>query len=146
MAKSETSAQLQELIEARAAAIRAKDVARALSVYTPDVVNFDLPPPLRFIGAEALDPKGLGGWFETWVGPIGLEHRDFQVFADGELAFAHGLVRLHGKRTGGETTDVWVRQTFGFHRVAGAWKIAHEHTSVPFYMDGSYRAAVDLKP
>jgi ketosteroid isomerase-like protein len=28
----------------------------------------------------------------------------------------------------------------------GAWKIAHEHTSVPFYMDGSFRAAIDLKP
>jgi ketosteroid isomerase-like protein len=62
MAKSETSGQIQALIEARAAAIRAKDVARALSVYTPGVVNFDLPPPLRFVGAEALDPKGLGGW------------------------------------------------------------------------------------
>jgi len=24
--------------------------------------------------------------------------------------------------------------------------VTHEHVSVPFYMDGSYRAAVDLKP
>jgi hypothetical protein len=24
--------------------------------------------------------------------------------------------------------------------------ITHEHVSVPFYMDGSYWAAVDLKP
>jgi hypothetical protein len=24
--------------------------------------------------------------------------------------------------------------------------VTHEHMSVPFYMDGSYRAAVDLKP
>jgi PhnB protein len=30
--------------------------------------------------------------------------------------------------------------------VRGAWKIVHEHSSTPFYMDGSYRAAVDLKP
>ena len=30
--------------------------------------------------------------------------------------------------------------------LAGTWKIAHEHTSVPFYMDGSFRAAVDLEP
>ena len=26
------------------------------------------------------------------------------------------------------------------------WKIMHEHSSVPFYMDGSFKAAVDLKP
>ena len=24
--------------------------------------------------------------------------------------------------------------------------IVHEHESVPFYMDGSFRAAIDLKP
>jgi ketosteroid isomerase-like protein len=28
----------------------------------------------------------------------------------------------------------------------GEWRIVHDHSSVPFYMDGSYRAAVDLKP
>jgi ketosteroid isomerase-like protein len=39
-----------------------------------------------------------------------------------------------------------VRQTLGFRKVAGTWKIAHEHTSVPFYMDGSDTAAVDLEP
>jgi PhnB protein len=39
-----------------------------------------------------------------------------------------------------------VRQTFGLRKLAGAWKIAHDHMSVPFYMDGSYKAAIDLKP
>jgi hypothetical protein len=24
--------------------------------------------------------------------------------------------------------------------------VTHEHVSVPFYMDGTYRTAVDLKP
>jgi hypothetical protein len=28
----------------------------------------------------------------------------------------------------------------------GTWKIVHEHTSVPFHMDGSFRAATDLTP
>ncbi|WP_446719495.1 hypothetical protein [Inquilinus sp. OTU3971] len=31
-------------------------------------------------------------------------------------------------------------------RAADGWVIVHEHESVPFYMDGSLRAAVDLKP
>jgi ketosteroid isomerase-like protein len=144
--QSTDTALIRSLLDARAAAIRAKDVRRALAVYTPDLVNFDLPPPLRFVGPEALDPKGLGGWFETWIGPIGVEYRDVDIFADGDIGFAHALLHLGGKRTSGEVTDIWVRQTFGFRRVNGAWKIAHEHTSVPFHMDGSYRAAVDLKP
>lgn len=28
----------------------------------------------------------------------------------------------------------------------GKWLIVHGHTSVPFAMDGSFRAQVDLKP
>ena len=27
-----------------------------------------------------------------------------------------------------------------------SWKITDDHASVPFYMDGSFKAAVDLKP
>ncbi len=32
-----------------------------------------------------------------------------------------------------------MRATLYLHRDAGAWKIVHEHTSVTFYMDGSFR-------
>jgi PhnB protein len=53
---------------------------------------------------------------------------------------------MTGKKVGGETVDVWVRCTGGFRRDGDAWQIAHQHTSVPFYMDGSFKAAVDLKP
>lgn len=30
--------------------------------------------------------------------------------------------------------------------LGGGWKIAHGHSSVPFAMDGSFRALLDLKP
>jgi ketosteroid isomerase-like protein len=39
-----------------------------------------------------------------------------------------------------------VRATIGFAKKDGGWKVTHEHFSVPFYMDGSDKAAVDLKP
>jgi ketosteroid isomerase-like protein len=41
---------------------------------------------------------------------------------------------------------IWFRHTLGFRKIRGKWKIPHEHESVPFYMDGSFKAAVDLKP
>ena len=59
---------------------------------------------------------------------------------------ARGLAHLTGTKKDGEKIDVWLRSTTGLRRIAGAWKITHQHTSVPFYMDGSYKAAVDLKP
>jgi len=42
--------------------------------------------------------------------------------------------------------DLWFRTTVVLKKVSGRWQIVHEHTSVPFYMDGSLRAAVDLQP
>jgi ketosteroid isomerase-like protein len=39
-----------------------------------------------------------------------------------------------------------MRETVCLHRVDGAWKIVHQHTSVPFYMDATLRPAFDLKP
>ena len=41
---------------------------------------------------------------------------------------------------------MWTRSTVVFRKEGGAWKVMHVHSSVPFYMDGSRKAAVDLKP
>lgn len=56
------------------------------------------------------------------------------------------MQRISGQRTNSEDTDIWVRETIGLRKIDGRWLITHEHESVPFYMDGSNRAAVDLKP
>jgi ketosteroid isomerase-like protein len=42
--------------------------------------------------------------------------------------------------------DLWFREILGFRKIDGEWTITHEHSSVPFYMDGSFKAAIDLKP
>ena len=86
------------------------------------------------------------GWFATFSGPVGSELRDLTIETGGDIAFAHGFNRIHGKRTDGSETNVWIRLTLCFRKIGGAWKVTHEHTSVPFYMDGSFKAAVDLAP
>ena len=45
-----------------------------------------------------------------------------------------------------QQVDLWFRETLGFRKIDGKWTITHEHSSVPFYMDGSFKAAIDLKP
>lgn len=62
-----------------------------------------------------------------------------------ELAFSSALMRMRG-RINGEDQDMWFRATVCLRKMNGQWRIVHDHSSVPFYMDGSYRAAVDLKP
>ena len=141
-----SEALIRNLLEKRAAAVRAKDVAATLSPWIPEVVNYDLAPPLQYVCAEAHNADGLKDWFDSWKGPIGYDLHDFSITSVEDLAYGCGLVHMSGTRTDSEETDVWVRQTVCLRRIGGAWKIVHEHTSVPFYMDGSYKAAVDLTP
>jgi PhnB protein len=116
-----------------------------MSHYTTDVVTFDLAPPLQYVGAEALR-KNLQAWFATFRGPVGYEMRDLHITASDDVAFCYSRNRISGPRTNGEATNVWVRATVCYRKLDGKWLVTHEHASVPFYMDGSYRAAVDLKP
>jgi uncharacterized protein (TIGR02246 family) len=138
-------AAVREVIADWAAAVRAKDVDRVVAHYAADVVSFDLAPPLRYAGREALR-KSLSEWFPTFQGPVGYEVHDLSVTATHDVGFCRSLNRITGTRTNGEKTDVWVRATIGCRRAGDTWLIAHEHASVPFYMDGSDRAAIDLKP
>jgi ketosteroid isomerase-like protein len=45
-----------------------------------------------------------------------------------------------------QRVSFWMRETLCLLRKGEAWQIVHEHTSVPFYMDGSLRPAFDLQP
>jgi uncharacterized protein (TIGR02246 family) len=138
-------AQIRGLIEAWAAAVRAKDAAGALAAHAPDFLAFELAPPLQHRGAE-VNRKGLEEWFASFRGPVGYEIRDLQVTAGADVAFAHSLNRISGARTDGTETDVWVRATACFRKTGERWTLAHEHVSVPFEMTPPFKASLDLKP
>ncbi|HEY7559930.1 MAG TPA: nuclear transport factor 2 family protein [Candidatus Binatia bacterium] len=138
-------AQIRQLMDHCAEAVRSKDVDGVISHYATDIVAFDLAPPLQYRGADECR-KNLEAWFPTFRGPIGYELRGLNIAASEDIAFCHSFNRITGTRTDGEKTDVWLRATVCCRKTDGKWKIVHEHQSGPFYMDGSYRAAVDLKP
>jgi PhnB protein len=122
--------------------MRAKDADGVMSHYAADRVTFDLARPLISSGADA---NGLQAWFSTWQGLIGYEIRNLNITAGADTVFCHSLNRLSGTTTDGEKEDVWFRQTLCLRKIRADWRIAHQHESVPFYMDDSYRAAVDLE-
>jgi ketosteroid isomerase-like protein len=142
----EAEAGIRTLIEERAAAMRDKDAARAAATLADDVVAFELAPPLALGPEAALDEGALASWFAAWEGPVEIEISELHIEASGDVGWSRSLNRLHGTVKGGRSVDMWMRSTLAFRRTAGAWKIAHGHSSVPFHMDGSYRAATDLKP
>lgn len=127
-------------------ALRTKDVNGVMAHFAAETVMFVLAPPLQFKGDEAPGENGLKQWFETFQGPIGYEIRDLHITAGDDVAFCHSLNRISGTRSDGNETDIWVRETLGLCKIEEEWRIIHQHQSVPFYMDGSNKAAVDLKP
>ena len=139
-------AEVRKAVERLAESLRQKDVNKALSAYAPDNVQFLLAPPLQYAGANKIDAKSLKEWFDTFEGPIGFEIGELSVTADDDLAFAHGLNRMSGKKKSGEKADLWVRETLCFRKIDGEWKVTHQHELVPFHMDGSMKAATDLHP
>jgi uncharacterized protein (TIGR02246 family) len=143
--KTSNKARIMEMINNWVKAVRAKDVNGVMSFYAPDILLFDLAPPLSYRGADAYR-KNWEEWFASWQGPIGYEMRDLSISAGDDVAFSHSLNRISGTRTNGEKTDVWVRATACFRKTDDKWLIEHEHVSVPFYMDGSDKAALDLNP
>jgi PhnB protein len=144
--RSSAELEIRAVIESRAKALRAKDVEGVFAHQAADAVLFTMAPPLQYAGMRAFDRDGVQEWFDSFTGKIGYEIRELQIQAGAGVAFSHCLNHMTGERTDGEKTDLWFRHTLGFRKLRGAWKVVHEHESVPFYMDGSGRAALDLEP
>lgn len=140
--------QIRELLDTRSAAMRAFDAEKTASVYADDNVQFLLPPPLQYgPGDTSATREGIQKWFDSFGenGTLNHEMKNVTIFAEENLAFAYCLGHMIGKKTD-ESIDLWYRETFGLRKIDGQWKIVHDHESVPFYMDGSDKAALDLKP
>jgi ketosteroid isomerase-like protein len=139
-----TQSAVGTLFDTRSDAIEAKDIERLLSLYSPDIVYFDLVPPLQYVGADALRERFLE-WFESFDGPIGQEISDLNVVESGDGAIAHMLIRASGTLKNGQEVAYWVRATDGCRRSDDEWLITHEHISLP--VDPRSRtAAMDLVP
>ena len=112
----------------------------------PAMVEYSLAPPLRQPTAGP-DPAPVEKWLATFTGPMSMEVRDLEVTAEGSVAFCTSLNCLTATPVGQpEPFSLWFRVTLGLRRIDGAWLVVHEHESVPFDMDGSFRASIGLEP
>ncbi len=145
---SHAGTDIHAVLDNLAAAHAAHDADGLFALYSDDVVAYSLAPPLQ----QGPDTPygtvdGIRAWFAGFDGPVRITFRDPVVSQDGDLAFAHTLTKMTATRAGQhESFSTWYRSTFGLRRIDSSWRITHRHDSTPFYMDGSYRAATDLKP
>ena len=142
MTSSET--EIKSLLDTWSAAVAAKDVDGLMTLYAPDIVYFDVVPPLRISGTDAVR-KNFQRWFDIWASGIKSESRDLRIVASGDIAVAFKLARSSGTRKDGREMGMWVRVTVCCRRTNDQWLITHEHVSLPIEMPGG-RALTDLTP
>ncbi|HEX4114086.1 MAG TPA: nuclear transport factor 2 family protein [Stellaceae bacterium] len=137
-------AEILALLAALRQAHHDKDAAMIAAAYAADAVVCDLSPPLSHRG---IDVTAKQAWLDTWEGPVQLETPPGTLTVDGDLAVHYGYTRMSGKpKAAPQPISFWLRDTICLKRGRDGWKIAHIHSSVPFYMDGSLRPAFNLQP
>ncbi len=141
---SSDESEIRKLIESIHKAHHDKRATAIVALYARNAAVFNLAPPLEHRGR---DVQEVQAWLNTWQTPVDLEMCNLEVAVSGDLAFCHCLLHMSGtKKTIEGRVQFWMRETLCLHRKAGNWQIVHEHTSVPFYMDGTLKPAFDLKP
>lgn len=142
--KKNDEAEIKRVIEGGVEAVRARDINGVMSIYAPEVVSFDIVPPLRYIGADAFR-KVWEEVFFVYQGPIDYEIHDLTITVGDDVAFTHSLNRISGTLTTGQKTALWLRWTVCFRKINGTWLIVHHQNSVPVDLEHG-KAVLDLKP
>src|SRR5579871_412450 len=123
---------IKALLESWADAVRRHDIRAILAHHEPDMVMFDLPPPLQCKGIEAYEQT----WdllFRYHKPGTAFDIEEIAVTAGQDVAFAVAIMRC-GPNSSSNPADkdgFLFRLTVGLRKVDGTWRIAHEHHSVP---------------
>jgi ketosteroid isomerase-like protein len=63
--------------------------------------------------------------------PEKIDFLDFNIHANGNLAFVSYIQHVTGTSKSGATFNVRLRATDGLEKIKGRWRIVHEHISIP---------------
>ena len=132
MSQLTAESEIKALIEAWADAVRRHDLPAILAHHDNDIIMFDVPPPLQ--------SHGLAEYKQTWdlffdyhQPGQAFDVEELQVWVGDTVAVAVAIMRC-GSATVGDPAEpggFQFRLTIGLCKIDGAWRIQHEHHSVP---------------
>ena len=122
--------EIRALLDRRVDACRAKDIDSLMSLYSSNVVYYDVVLPVQVVGRDDVR-RNFMRWFDEYNGPIGLETHDLSIETSADVAFAHMLHVDSGTRNNGVEGAVWIQSTVCCRRSGDKWLITHEHISLP---------------
>jgi ketosteroid isomerase-like protein len=121
---------IRNLVENWASAVRQKDLDVILRNHSPNMLMFDVPPPLASRGLEAY--KKTWGLFFSWAhDPVVFDIREMNVTAGDDVAFVTALMRCAGRGPNEPDIELDFRLTIGLRKIDDQWVVVHEHHSVP---------------
>ena len=123
--------ELQGLIEERVTAIAARDAGSLTARQHPDVLAFNVLPPLKLTGHSAVEEQ-MQAWFDAYRDGPHYRLYDLQVDAESELGYCAFIYHVSGTLADGTDVSMAVRATLVCKRIDGQWFIVHDHESVPF--------------
>jgi uncharacterized protein (TIGR02246 family) len=127
--KSDETA-IRHLVENWAMAVRSKNLNGILAKHSPEMLMFDVPPPLQSKGLEAY--KQTWDVFFSWWQDSGVfDIREMNITAGIDVAFVTALMRCAGTETNGDKTELDFRLTVGLRKIDDEWVVTHEHHSIP---------------
>lgn len=125
-------------------AFDARDHDAIMALYAPDVVAYDVAPPLQFAGKEAYS-QDWATFLGQFKGSLTMELKDEHIEVSGDLAIIEALEHISGTTSSGQPMDMWIRDTTALRKADGKWLDFHDHVSVPVDL-ASDKGALDLKP
>ena len=142
--KNNEEAEIKRVIERYIEAMRARDLDGVMTMYAPQIVTFDLVPPLHYVGIEAMRKR----WeevFSSLPGPVGYDIIDLSITVGEDVAFTHSFNRTSATLPTGQQIGTWVRWTACWRKIGGQWLLVHDHISVPVKVQTGH-AVLDLLP
>jgi len=121
-------AAIRDLIEQWAKAVRNKNIDRILANHSPDILMFDVPPPIQSKGIDAYR-KTWDLFFDWSRDDPAFDIQEMNITAGNDVAFVTALMRCAGKTENENGLDF--RLTVGLRKIDDQWIIMHEHHSIP---------------
>lgn len=122
-------AQIRDLINRWAQAVRTGDLDAVVADHSPDIVMFDVPPPDNGV-------RGIDEYRQTWpqffrwqASGATFDIVEANITAGDDVAFAHLLLRCGTAEDFTEHPDRRLRLTVGLRKENGRWTVTHEHHS-----------------
>lgn len=120
-----------------------RDVDGIMAFYAPEIVLYDIMPPLKFEGPE-VNRQNWVNFFGAFDDNIRVDADDTTIIIGGDLAVVHEFTRVSGTQKG-QPFSAWTRETNVLRKADGRWLIAHAHTSFPVDL-ASQKACMALEP